>query len=90
MSAKIFFRDVWLIIVIGLFGVICMVRIADSAPYKGDLFNLLQPDGTRVEVKVWGDEFYQRVETPDGYTLIRNTETGWICFAEISISLACP
>jgi M6 family metalloprotease-like protein len=34
-------------------------------------------------VIVWGDEFYQDVESPDGYTLIRDSD-GWICYAELS------
>ena len=55
-----------------------------SAPYYGETFELSQPDGSTVPVVVWGDEFYQRVETPDGFTLIRNKETGWICYAELS------
>ena len=55
-----------------------------GAPYKGEVFRLKQPDGSHVEVKVWGDEFYQRVESMDGYTLVRDSDTGWICYAELS------
>lgn len=55
-----------------------------AAPLNGDSFDLVQPDGSTVSVVAWGDEFYQRIETPDGYTLIRNSETGWICFAELA------
>lgn len=51
--------------------------------YENEPLFLLQPDGTRVEVRVWGDEFYQHVETPDGHTLIRDLETDWICYADI-------
>ncbi|MHC5145845.1 MAG: M6 family metalloprotease domain-containing protein, partial [Planctomycetota bacterium] len=36
-----------------------------------------------MAVKVWGDEYYQRVESIDGYSLIRN-EYGWICYADLS------
>ncbi len=52
-------------------------------PYYGEPFELAQPDGSLVPVVVWGDEFYQRVESPDGFTLIRNSE-GWICYAELN------
>ncbi len=55
-----------------------------AAPYNGDNFELSQPDGSSVPVVVWGDEFYQRVESPNGFTLIRNKETGWICYAAIA------
>jgi M6 family metalloprotease-like protein len=56
---------------------------AVAAPVNGDEFRLKQPDGSFVPVKVWGDEFYQDVESLDGYTLIRDAD-GWICYAELS------
>jgi len=62
----------------------CIQTCLFAAPYYGDIFKLKQPDGSYVKVKVWGDEFYQRVESLDGYTLIRNPETRWICYAELS------
>jgi M6 family metalloprotease-like protein len=55
-----------------------------GAPHNGDRFDLEQPDGSIVPVLVWGDEFYQHVESPDGFTLVRNEKTGWICYAQVS------
>jgi len=55
-----------------------------AAPHDGDVFSLRQPDGTRVEVRVFGDEFYQRVESIDGFSLVRDGETGWICYARLA------
>lgn len=55
-----------------------------AAPYYGEEFHLAQPDGSNVPVLVWGDEFFQRVESPDGFTLIRDSISGWICYAEVS------
>jgi len=55
-----------------------------GAPHRGEVFSLVQPDGSRVDVKVYGDEFYQRVESVDGFTLIRDRESMWICYAEVS------
>jgi len=54
-----------------------------AAPHNGEEFSLSQPDGSSVRVVVWGDEFYQDVESPDGYTLVRDKD-GWICYAELS------
>lgn len=54
-----------------------------AAPHWGEVHELKQPDGSYVAVRVWGDEYYQRVESVDGYTLIRNTK-GWICYAKLS------
>jgi M6 family metalloprotease-like protein len=55
-----------------------------AAPHHGDPFVLEQPDGTEVSVRVWGDEFYQRIENIDGYTLIRDPRTGQICYADLA------
>ena len=54
-----------------------------AGPYFGTEFKFKQPDASLVAVKVWGDEFYQRVESLDGYTLVRDT-TGWITYAVLS------
>jgi M6 family metalloprotease-like protein len=51
-----------------------------AAHYNGEEFLFSQPDGNKVKVRVFGDEFYQRVESIDGYTLIRDA-AGWICYA---------
>jgi M6 family metalloprotease-like protein len=53
-----------------------------AAPHNGDRFDLAQPDGSSVPVRVFGDEFYQDVESLDGYTLVRDPD-GWICYAEL-------
>lgn len=54
-------------------------------PMDGERFHFRQPNGTKVEVKVFGDEYYQRVESIDGYTLIRNKK-GNICYAKLNSS----
>lgn len=63
--------------------IMCLSVSLHAAPHLGDTFDLKQPDGSRVTVKAWGDEYYQRIESIDGYSLIRN-EHGWICYAEVS------
>ncbi len=55
-----------------------------AAPYFGKLEKFKQPDGTWVDVKLYGDEFYIRAEGLDGYTLIRDEATDWICYANLS------
>jgi len=55
----------------------------NAAPVNGVEFSFKQPDGSRVPVRVWGDEFYQDVESLDGYTLIRGSD-GWIYYAKLS------
>lgn len=55
-----------------------------GAPHSGEIYKLKQPDGTVVAVRVYGDEYYQDVESLEGYTLVRDEVTGWICYAELS------
>jgi len=45
---------------------------SSAVPVAGKTFSLLQPDGSRVKVRIWGDEYYQVVESLNGYTLIRD------------------
>ena len=57
---------------------------AYGAPVRGGIFELRQPHGATIAVRIWGDEFYQVVESLDGYTLIRDSDTGLICYARLS------
>lgn len=52
--------------------------------YHGQIRPFKQPDGTTVEVKLYGNEYYMRAEGLDGYTLIRDKTTSWICYASLS------
>jgi M6 family metalloprotease-like protein len=58
--------------------------LAIGSPHHGTEMLFKQADGSMVKVKVYGDEFYQRVESIDGYTLIRNKK-GWICYATVAV-----
>ncbi len=59
-----------------------MSSISFAHPIKGETYHFNQPDGSKVEVRVYGDEFYQRVESLDGYSLVRN-DAGSICYAKV-------
>ncbi len=67
----------------GLFLAIIMAIQLWAAPMDGKSFQFKQPDGSLVPVKVFGDEYYQRVESPDGRTLVRSSD-GWIHYAAIN------
>ncbi|ARN56403.1 M6 family metalloprotease domain-containing protein [Sedimentisphaera salicampi] len=54
-----------------------------AAPYNGGVFKVRQPDGSVVKVRGYGDEFYGRFESLDGYTLT-NDEDGMLVYADIS------
>lgn len=70
---------VWLFTAIFYLQVIAL----QAAPILGKLYEFRQPDGSSVQVRVFGDEYYQRVESLDGYTLVRD-ENGWISYAKLS------
>jgi len=63
--------------------ILLTATVAGAAPHGGEEFWLSQPDGSLVSVRVFGDEFHQDVESPDGYTLVRGGD-GWIYYAELS------
>ncbi|AAK76811.1 M6 family metalloprotease-like protein [Clostridium acetobutylicum] len=54
-----------------------------AAPIYNQKHELVQPDGSKVEVKITGDEYYQQIESMDGYTLCRD-KNGWICYAQLN------
>ncbi len=56
--------------------------VADAS--LGDTYAFRQPDGERVSVRVWGDEYFQHVESLDGYTLVRDPATYEVCFARLA------
>lgn len=55
-----------------------------AAPHGGEIQAMSQPDGGQVDVRVFGDEFYVRVEGLDGFTLARDPGTGYICYARLN------
>ena len=57
---------------------------AFAAPMNGDTVTIRQADGSLIELRVWGDEFYAVGETHDGYTVVRDADTGVYCYALVS------
>jgi M6 family metalloprotease-like protein len=70
-------------VVLGLVLLLSLPALAHH-PFDGDVMFLKQPDGSRVEVVVYGDEWYARIESPAGYTVVRDDATGVICYARLS------
>lgn len=55
-----------------------------AAPYHGEVMQFRQPDHTLVDVRLFGTEYYMRAESMDGYTVIRDEKSGYICYACLS------
>ncbi len=58
-----------------------MAVTVEAITVNGDTLEATQPDGSKLKVRVWGDEFYRYVETVDGYTLKKDGNS-WRCYAE--------
>ena len=49
----------------------------------GESVTLGQEHGPDVQLVVFGDEFYARYETPDGYTAVYDSGKGLFCYATL-------
>lgn len=56
----------------------------NASVFNGKVMSFKQPDGTSVDVKLFGTEYYMRGEGLDGYTVIRDKTTNYICYATLS------
>lgn len=56
---------------------------AQAAPLNGEVLDFEQPDGTPIKLKVYGD-FYARFETLDGFTVVKDPESNYYTYAEMS------
>lgn len=54
-----------------------------AIPLTGQLVPVKLPDGTSVSVHMFGSEYYVRMESTDGYTLIKGAD-GWLYYAKLN------
>lgn len=47
-----------------------------AGPANPDPFDIVQPDGTKFKAQTKGDEWYNWIETEEGYTVIQDKDTG--------------
>ena len=59
---------------------LCLAPALWAAPARKGLLNLRQPDGTRIQAYLSGDEYGHLLLTPDGCSLVQDAE-GWWCYA---------
>ncbi len=48
-----------------------------ATPFHGKTFTFTQPDGSKIQLRGWGDQHYAVFETLDGYTVVKNPSTGF-------------
>jgi M6 family metalloprotease-like protein len=51
--------------------------------FKGREFSFIQPDGTQIHVRGWGNQYDAIFETLDGFTIIQNPDTGFYEYAKL-------
>lgn len=68
---------------IALFLAVCMVAMnpAHAGPANPEPTQIVQPDGTMFQAVMRGDEFQGWMETADGYTIVKNSATGYFEYA---------
>ena len=76
------FLNVYVMLTVILLAAQCC--FVGASPVDGQLFHWRQPDGRRIPVRIWGDEYYQIIESLDGYTLVRDTNTKYLCYSRLS------
>ena len=61
----------------------CLTTV-DARIYHATPHLYVQPNGDSVSVRLFGTELYLDAESEDGYTLIRDEESGYVCYAMLS------
>ncbi|WP_460418836.1 M6 family metalloprotease domain-containing protein [Pseudomonas sp. microsymbiont 2] len=61
-----------------------------ATPYSGKSFTFTQPDGTTIELKAWGNQYFAAFETLDGKPVRKNTNTGHYEVTHAKNNLAHP
>jgi M6 family metalloprotease-like protein len=69
-------------ILVGLF-VVCFCVSANASYIENFPITVTQPDGTEVHCYATGDEFYNWVHDENGFTLIRDPQTGAVVYAKL-------
>ncbi|MCE7042486.1 M6 family metalloprotease domain-containing protein [Dyadobacter sp. CY312] len=55
-----------------------------AAPFLNERFTFTNPDGSTVEVIGSGNQFFAHFETDDGYTVVKDPQSGFYTYAEIT------
>lgn len=53
-------------------------------PFSGVVFTFTNRDGSEIQARGWGNQNYAVFEALDGFTIIRDPESGNYCYADLS------
>ncbi len=57
-----------------------------AGPANPRIVTIVQPDGTTFQARPFGDEWHHGMETADGYTILRDSGSGWWSYAQATPS----
>jgi len=73
LITRIFFKHPRLMALpLAAFLVGCAFNSAKAVPADPTPREVTQPDGTKIQVRLRGDEFFHWTETPNGYAVVTN------------------
>ncbi len=55
-----------------------------TTPFIDEQFTFTNPDGSTIEVKGTGNQYYATFETLDGFTVVKDPDTGFYKYAQLS------
>jgi M6 family metalloprotease-like protein len=55
-----------------------------SVPFYGKEFTFRQPDGSQIQVRGYGDQHHALFETLDGFTIVKDSTSGFFHYAQTS------
>ncbi len=59
-----------------------VVCLLSAAPFKSFPYQVTQPDGTVLNLFAAGDEYFNYLHDAQKYTVIKDPQSGWYCYAE--------
>jgi M6 family metalloprotease-like protein len=65
------------IVFLGILIGLSAFNTAYGMPAAPTIHELVQPDGTRIKARLWGDEWMHGWETAEGYTIVKNAKGFW-------------
>jgi M6 family metalloprotease-like protein len=76
--------EYWLYLLCAAAALLVATPRANANPVFDEVRKVIQPDGSYVDVRIWGDEYYGVTESLDGYTLVRDPQTYFLCYARLT------
>ncbi len=70
------------ILLLSLFFILSFSNLSFAVKANPKPIEIKQPDGTKIVVKLKGDEFYNWFEDVDGYTVIKDSQTNFWSYAQ--------